>query len=511
MTSSKHSRKKETKGIEMNHDQQSLIAPCGISIIKSIELTYSQFLDMYSKSKWNLSKVPCPPCIKTKGFMVAPESYTERIRAKETEPFLELPHWDDSSLFKPIASRIRKDHKVAGLTISLIHKTKVHVKHETRMHFSEVPRSVSLDSHAILSKDSFYLLDASKDWRTARNPFVVGRPNIRLYCGVRLMSSKNEPIGILAVFDTWARTSRSESMVRDLQAAAKEIMKKLNTPYEQILRDRKHLENPTRANTATSEVDEGLKQLSLKLGRATSRVCPVTVFEKDGSGNPYSQNNHFTSVFAEENEDTKSKCVNNTQKKTLFRMMSKVRDMRKASELMCETIAASFKADFVFIMEIRSAELYSIDSEYFPKGVTKIDTELFKYAHKLVKNKRATEGADKISTRVLGTHGATYTTVKADHDLFMKAFSSDFGVHYTNAKKSTKFNSGIIMPFYRYNSKLVKKSSKNSNPNVVEVYLRAGGYLVGVMLESTERGQYSPSSVSKIFDHMSLLRKIYIA
>lgn len=49
MTSLKHSRKKETKEIEMNHDQQSLIAPCGISIIKSIELTYSQFLDMYSK------------------------------------------------------------------------------------------------------------------------------------------------------------------------------------------------------------------------------------------------------------------------------------------------------------------------------------------------------------------------------------------------------------------------------------------------------------------------------
>lgn len=466
---------------------------------------------MYSKGKWNLSRVPYPPCLKTKGFISAPECYSERKRTAEVEPLLRLKHWDDSDLFKCISSRIRKKQRVAGLTISLIHENKVHVKYETRLDFREVPRSVSLDSHALLSKDCLYLLDASKDWRTSKNPLVVGRPNIRLYCGVRIMSPKGEPVGVLAVFDTYARHTRQELLVNDLHSAAREIMGILQTPYEKILEERKNSQDSIKPGKPTNEVDEELKQLSLKLGRATSKACAMTVFEKDGSGNPYSQNHHFALNAGDDNEDIKNNCLDEKQRKSLIRMLRRIGSLRPAAEMLCESLAASFKADFVFIVEIRSAELYSVAAEYFPKGHNKVDSEMFKHANKLVKSKRVMEETDRVLTRVLGTYGCTYLTIKSDHDFLIKAFLSDFGLQYNNPKHSTRFNSGCVMPFYRYNSKLVKKSSRNPDSNNIELYLRAGGYLVGVMNESSDKSQFPQATLSKIFDHMSVLRKRYIS
>lgn len=442
--------------------------------------------------------------------MTPPEGYSELRRVAALDNFLSLKHWDDAELFKAISLKIRKKYNLTGLTISLVLSTKTLVKHETKLEFREVPRCVSLDSHCILSKDHFCLLDASKDWRTSKNPLVAGSPGIKFYCGVRLFCPKGEPIGVVAVFDTWARKACPEDLIRDLQVASREIMSILQTPYEEILTERKLLiEAHRRVKTAT-EIDEELKQLTRKLGRATSRSCATTVFEKDGSGNPYSQNHHFALKVGADNEDIASNCLEDAQRRSLVRMLCRVGSLRTASEMLCESLAATFKADFVFILEIRSAEHYSIASEYFPKGHVKIDAETFKHANKLVKSRRLVEDTDRVLTRVLGTHGANYSTVKSDHEFFVKAFLSDFGLHYVNPKHSTKFNSGCVMPFYRYNSKLIKKSSKLPDKNVVELYLRAGGFLVGIMNEASEKGRLSQATLSKIFDHTSVLRKLYI-
>lgn len=463
-----------------------------------------------NQGKWNLSKVPCPPCLKNKGFMAAPECYSERARTAEADAFLQLKHWDDQDLFKHISSRLRKKHQVNGFTISIIHKSKVHFKYETRMYYREMPRNVPLDSHALLSKDYFYLLDASKDWRTAKGPLVVSRPNIRLYCGVRLMSTKEEPIGVLSVFDIHPRRTYLEEMIHDLHTASREVMKILNTPYEDICEERKQSQVSIKPQRAAIDEDEELKQLSLKLGRATSRACAVSVFEKDGSGNPYTQNHHFLLTFGDDNEDIRRGCLDGKQRKRLMKVLHRVGSLTTAAEMLCESLAANLKADFVFILEIRSAELYTVPSEYFPKGHNKIDAEMFKHANKLVKSKRVLEETDRVLTRLLGTHGNGYLTNKSDHGFFIRAFSSDFGLHYVNPKGSTRFNSGCVIPFYRYNSKLVKKSSKNPDSPTVELFLRAGGYLVGVMNESLEKEQMLQTIVSKIFDHTSVLRKLYI-
>lgn len=442
--------------------------------------------------------------------MAAPECYSERTRTSEVQSYLSLKHWDDHDLFKPMSSRLRKKHQMTGFTISLIHKSKVLFKYETRMNYREMPRNVSLDSHSLLSKDYFYLLDASKDWRTANSPLVVGRPNIRLYCGVRIMSSKNEPLGVISVFDINARKQFLEDLILDLHAAAREVMKILNTPYDEILEERKQSLDSVAPQKAASDVEEELKQLSIKLGRATSTNCAMSVFERDGSGAPYSQNHHFALTLGDDNEDIMRGCLDKKQRRSLTKMLYRVGSLTLAADMLCESLAANLKAEFVFIVEIRSAELYSVSSEYFPKGHTKIDAELFKYANKLVRSKRMMEETDRVLTRVLGTFGNGYLTSKSDHDLFIKAFSSDFGLHYVNPRRSTRFNSGCVLPFYRYNSKLVKKSSKKPDPQAVDLYLRAGGYLVGVMNESSEKGQMLQATVSKIFDHASVLRKSYI-
>lgn len=476
------------------------------STISQIALTKAHFLDAYSKGKWNLSKVPCPPCFVDVGFMLPPECYNEIIRRHSVAQYVKLKHWQEPQIFKKIAKNIRKHFGVNGLSISLIDKNRAIIKYESTLDMSEIPRVAAVDSHAILSLGYFLLLDASKDWRTSNNPFVKGVPYVKFYLGVPLIDEDNNNIGVLAIFDSFSKTKVEESDLQTLIKYSKEIMNILNKPFETVLEEMNS--SPTKKLKSTSPINLELAELKMKLGRATSRGTFMTVFEKDGSGNPYSQNHNFRfSKFLNESSEIDKDFEQ--QKAEIFNKLYHVGSLKVAASILAKSIATLYSVDFVYILEIRIAEAFTIPSEYFPKNMLEIDAENFKYANKLVKVK----GEDSIDlmTRIIGIHGMNNQSLNFENSLHYKAFLSEFGIKYENPKKDTLYNKGLIMPFYRNNSKLVRrKKAKDEVTKKTELYLRSGGYLIATFNQATTNNTFDSEFISKIFEITGMIKKIYI-
>ncbi|KAK6203195.1 uncharacterized protein RJT21DRAFT_134805 [Scheffersomyces amazonensis] len=468
------------------------------SDIRHIPLTKAHFFDAYSKGKWNLSQVPCPPCLENDGFMQAPQCYNESSRTKPVEKYKKLDHWNEKWLFKKLIMRLRKTFEVSGVSISLIEHKKTLVKIETLLELTEIPREISLDSHAILSQGYFLLLDATKDWRTSRNPLVSGIPYIKFYCGVPLITAKNEIIGVLSIFDSSPKIEFSDENRKKLQSFVKEIMTLLDSPLDQLRAIQR------KSKDSISQLTSELNDLSLKLGRATSTKSQLmTVFEKDGSGSPYSQNHNFR--FMKISKRDKNNDDGKFDEKKLWDKLVKTGSLKSAASTLAVTLSNQFKKSFVYVLEIRIAEPYQIPSEFFPNSENKIEAENYRYANKLIKQAKS---ENEFMTRIIGFHGSSNNTLSLENSFLYEAFTSEFGINYTNPKGNTMFNSGIIMPFYRHNSKLVRKT-KDKDKKLIDVYLRSGGYLILMLSESID-STLTNEDLSSIFMHTAILRKIYI-
>lgn len=490
----------------------TFIAPYNESVITPIALTKAHFLDAYSKGKWNLSKVPCPPCFEDVGFMSPPDCYQELNRRKSVQKYNDLKHWDNKIIFKKQIRQLRKNLNVNGFSISLIDKNRTIIKYEMLLDLGEIPRIAAIDSHTILSQGYFLLLDASQDWRTRTNPFVKGLPYIKFYCGVPLIDEKGYNIGALSVFDSFAKKEFKEEHCEKLIEVSKEIMKILNTPYEEIFEQIKVLESNKLGNDVSLRNNE-LKELSLKLGRATSRGGTLmSVFEKDGLGNAYSQNHNFRfSKFLKEESNEEDKLIQQ-EKLSNFNKLYQVGSLKIAASILSKTISTNCKIDFVYFLEIRISEQFTISNKYFPPNVKKIDAEKFKYANKLIKVNDS-EGANvDLMTRIIGIYGSSHQALNFENLIHYKAFLSEFGIKYENPSKLTPYNKGIIMPFYRYNCKLIRKDKgKDIGGNQkINVYLRSGGYLVGLFNKSILKNSFDSQLISRVFDNTNILKTIYI-
>lgn len=468
----------------------NFIASYNKSKIANIELTAAHFLDAYSKGKWNLSEVPKPKCFTNVNFMIAPPCYNELNRFDSVEKYKKLPQWDDKPFFKNIISNLRKSLSVNGVSISIVTQNKVIIKHSHGLDINEIDRMVSIDSHAILSQDWFILYDASKDWRTAMNPLVTGIPYIKFYCGTPL-TYKNELIGVLSVFDTYVKTPEmfGDKKIQQLQTVAQEIMSFLNRPMKTT---------KPKVNLKFNENTLELNELRNKLGRATSRGSAMTVFEKDGSGGPYLHNNNFKFFTKLTNYETQESNNN----KLLMERLVKIDNLKKACNFLCKILSVNYQINFVYILEIRAAEAYSMEAKYFPPNVIKIESDKFNHADKLVKS---TNTENEFMTRIMGSFGSKHQALNFENIIHYESFISEFGIHYKNERNDTLYNSGILMPFFRYNSKLVKQKLKG---DVLNVSLRSGGYLIGAFNE--DQRKFDIEVISRIFNNVGILRKVYI-
>lgn len=424
--------------------------------------------------------------------MQPPECYNELSRKKVVDQYLNAKQWDLKPLFKKIIGQIRDQFSVHGVSISMISSNKVIFKHECLLDMNEVIRIASIDSHAILSKDYFLLLDASQDWRTNNNPFVNNLPYIKFYCGVPLKIN-NEIIGILAIFDSSNKLDFTQKQINQLIDHSKSITDILNTPTSKL---QQSLTTKPKFND-NNELDE----LRLKLGRATSRGTLMTVFEKDGSGGPYLQDNNFKHLSRLSVMDN---MVNNNR--LIWERLSKIDNTKKAGNIICKTLAINYKIKFVYILEIRTAEPFTISNHYWPSHENKIEIENFGFMDKLVEN--GNQENDSM-TRIIGSYGANHPSLKFENAIHFNSFKSDYGIKYRDPHNKAVYNKGILMPFYKHNSKLVKKS-ESSKSNKLEIYLRSGGYLIGCFNDNSNPIEFDNDLISKIYSNISIFRKIYI-
>lgn len=441
--------------------------------------------------------------------MPAPDSYNEISRLKAVESYRSLKQWEERSIFRRKISSIRKQFNVKGVCISLITKHKTIIKYESLLNMTEIARPISIDSHAVLSQGYFLLLDAKSDWRTGNNPLVNSMPYIRFYCGVPLCTSKNEVIGILSIFESYPRAKFSSMELDKLECFRDEIMEILNTPVDQLRSIYKSSNDSL--NASTNPVQLELNELSLKLGRATSRGTSMTVFEKDGTGGPYIQNYNFKILSNILTESQQGLHNNKSIREKLIKMGS----LKKGANLLSKIISATYKVDFVYILEIRVAESYKIDNKYFPANDNKIDAENFRHANKLIKDNFI---ETDFMTRIIGSYGSNYSHLNFENLIHHKSFQSEFGISYKNLSNDTLYNNGSIIPFYRHNSKLIRQkgvksrspTKPNNNKGMVNLYLRSGGFLIGLFNQDINKG-LDQECLSQIYANVSTLRKIYIS
>ncbi|KAL4252318.1 hypothetical protein ABKN59_002599 [Abortiporus biennis] len=127
--------------------------------------------------------------------------------------------------------------------ISLVDGTEVFHKSESGLTTQNLQRTSSFDAHALLQRDDepTVVLDASEDWRFAKNPLVTGHPRIRFYAGCPLRTQDGFNIGVLSIIDDTPRREFSPRQRHTLKEFAQIAMRELELWRDKIqlrIRDR---------------------------------------------------------------------------------------------------------------------------------------------------------------------------------------------------------------------------------------------------------------------------------
>jgi len=96
--------------------------------------------------------------------------------------------------------------KVPISTLTLVDDTREWFKSCQGLSEKEGDRAISFCGHALTAVDILVIPDTKKDERFSDNPMVVGKPYIRFYAGVPIMSADGEPVGVFCIKDTKPRT-----------------------------------------------------------------------------------------------------------------------------------------------------------------------------------------------------------------------------------------------------------------------------------------------------------------
>ncbi|KAF8207185.1 hypothetical protein K438DRAFT_1962797 [Mycena galopus ATCC 62051] len=104
-------------------------------------------------------------------------------------------------------------------------------------------RATSFCGHAILQRgdEPMIVLDSRLDWRFAKNPLVLGTPNIRFYAGAPLRTQDGFNIGCLALVDDAPRedfTPRQRHTLKEFAAIAMREMELWRDKIQLRIRDR---------------------------------------------------------------------------------------------------------------------------------------------------------------------------------------------------------------------------------------------------------------------------------
>lgn len=89
--------------------------------------------------------------------------------------------------------------------ISIMDKHRQWFKAKRGISLTEISRDDAFCAHTILQNDVFTVIDATKDERFSKNPFVTGELGVRFYIGAPIVSSEGNNLGTVCLLDTVPR------------------------------------------------------------------------------------------------------------------------------------------------------------------------------------------------------------------------------------------------------------------------------------------------------------------
>ena len=143
----------------------------------------------------------------------APVSISAAIPSDEEERLSALYRYeildsDPEPEFDALARLAAKLCSASVGHINFIDRTRLWTKAAYQMESGgDTPRESAFCPHTIVSPDGFMVIeDALDDPRFARNPFVLGEPNIRFYAGAAIRARSGHALGSVCVIGTEPRT-----------------------------------------------------------------------------------------------------------------------------------------------------------------------------------------------------------------------------------------------------------------------------------------------------------------
>lgn len=132
-----------------------------------------------------------------------PQNEEERLLSLHTLGLLDT---EPEERFDRITRMATKIFNAPISTLTLIDANREWFKSCEGLPGKEGDRAISFCGHALLAPTIFVIPDTLKDPRFADNPMVVGKPFIRFYAGVPIMSADGQRVGVFCIKDTKPRT-----------------------------------------------------------------------------------------------------------------------------------------------------------------------------------------------------------------------------------------------------------------------------------------------------------------
>jgi class 3 adenylate cyclase len=142
-------------------------------------------------------------------YTVPPPCDDEELR-QQTLDILQLVDTATEECFDRLVKIASEIFQMPIALVSLIDRDRQWFKAVVGLDVQSTPRSVSFCGHAIARPayeldEIFEVPDATQDARFARNPLVIGDPDIRFYASASLRATNGMPLGSLCVIDRQPR------------------------------------------------------------------------------------------------------------------------------------------------------------------------------------------------------------------------------------------------------------------------------------------------------------------
>jgi signal transduction histidine kinase/FixJ family two-component response regulator len=147
----------------------------------------------------------------------SPHQESDRLKALRRYEILDTP---PDGAFDRITSIAARLFKVPIAIVSLVDSDRMWFKSHHGLDVKQIERSPGLCASAILSKDVYTIVDASKDVRSLANPLVAGEMGLRFYAAAPLTTHDGYNLGTLCVIDKQPHSISEEekSILADLAA-----------------------------------------------------------------------------------------------------------------------------------------------------------------------------------------------------------------------------------------------------------------------------------------------------